>query len=246
MDLGGKQIIGWIIAALEGAGITEIVIVTGFRPGLIKAALARRGGGRTPEQRATGRRGAKVQGAGQARVRYVHNPKWRLPNGLSLYAARKEIRGGESFLLLMSDHLLPASVVRRVAVARSARCLLAVDTDLARVFDLSDATKVRIRGRTPVAIGKRLRSYNAVDCGLFRLDRRVFTALEAAFSEGELSLTGGIKRLIAAGDLEVLPIGKHGTWIDIDTPKAYRQAQRHLGSSAGRISRAQGRQTCKR
>lgn len=219
MDLGGRPIIQWIIAGLEKAGISEIVIVTGFRAERIRETVGRCGTcAKVPSSRA----------GGGARIKYVHNPQWRLPNGLSLYAARRAIRANESFLLAMSDHLLPASVVRRVALARTPKCLLAVDTDLARVFDLSDATKVRIQGRKPVAIGKKLRNYNAVDCGLFRFDRRVFPALRAAFEDGEMSLTGGVRRLVAAGALEVLPIGKGATWIDIDTPKAYRQALRHL------------------
>ena len=221
MDLGGRPIIEWIIGGLERAGITEIVVVTGFRAARIRETVGRRGtcAGR-PSQRA----------GGKARIKYVHNPRWRLPNGFSLYAARRAVGADETFLVLMSDHMLPASVVRKVAAARTSKCLLAVDTDPARVFDLSDATKVRIEGRKPLAIGKKLRIYNAVDCGLFRFDRRVFAALGAAFREGEMSLTGGVKRLVAAGDLEVLPMAKDASWIDIDTPKAYRQALRHLRS----------------
>lgn len=228
MDLGGRPIIKWIIGGLESAGITDIVIVTGFRADRIRDTVGRGrvGGCRSGSVCGTGGAGRKL------RISYVHNSKWRMPNGLSLYAARRSIAAGETFLVLMSDHLLPARVIRKVATAKTSKCLLAVDTDLARVFDLSDATKVRIQGGRPVAIGKRLRNYNAVDCGLFRMDRRAFAALEAAFEDGEVSLTGGVRRLVTAGDLEVLPIGKGAAWIDIDTPKAYRQALRQVKSLA--------------
>lgn len=215
MDLAGRPIIGWILSALDEAGIREAVVVTGFRAGELRRALGGRHGG--------------------IRLTYVNNPKWRLPNGLSVYAARRAVKGNERFLLLMSDHLLPAAAIRRVARAKTTRCVLAVDTDVGRVFDLGDATKVRVEGGRPVAINKRLRKYNAVDCGLFRFDRRIFAALEASFAEGVMSLTGGVKQLVKAGNLEVVPIGKGNLWLDVDTPRAYGEAVRRLGAvKAGR------------
>jgi len=208
MDLGGRPIAGWILSALEQAGIREVVVITGFRAGAIKQALGRRCGG--------------------VKLAYVNNPRWRLANGLSVYAARRAVGGNESFLLVMSDHLLPPAAIVKAARSRTSRCVLAVDTDIGRVFDLADATKVRVEGGKPVAINKRLRKYNAVDCGLFRFDKRIFTALEASFAEGVMSLTGGVKQLVKAGDLEVIPIGKGSVWLDVDTPRAYREALRRL------------------
>ena len=218
IDLAGAPIIEWIIGALERAGVTDIVMVTGFRAGHV----ARYAAARTRRLKA-----ARKPGKAGARIRLVRNPRWRLPNGLSLYAARRAVPAGEAFLVVMSDHILPPGIIAKVARAGTDRCVLAVDTDLAGVFDLSDATKVRTMGGRPVAIGKRLRKYDAVDCGLFRFDARVFAALAAAFKQGDRSLSGGVKELIAAGDLDVLPIGRRAAWIDIDTPRAYRQALRN-------------------
>jgi choline kinase len=208
MDLGGRPIIAWILEALEQAGIKEVVIVTGFRAACLRRTLGR---------------------GGPLKISYVHNPKWRLPNGLSLYAARHAVPADERFLLLMSDHLLTPGMIEQVARARTSKCVLAVDTHPARVFDLSDATKVRVVGGKPVAISKRLRKYNAVDCGLFRFDARVFDALAASFKQGSMSLTGGVKQLVAHGQLEVLPMAKGTRWLDIDTPRAYKHAATILG-----------------
>lgn len=218
MDLAGAPIIEWIIGALERAGIDDIVMVTGFRSGHVARFAA---------ARARRLRASRAPGRAGARIRLVRNPRWRLPNGLSLYAARRAVPPREAFLVLMSDHILPPGIIKKVARAGTRRCVLAVDTDLAGVFDLSDATKVRTVAGRPVAIGKRLRKYDAVDCGLFRFDARVFAALAAAFKQGDRSLSGGVRELIAAGDLDVLPIGKRAAWIDIDTPRAYRQASRN-------------------
>jgi len=219
MDLGGRPIIGWILSGLERSGVREVVIVTGFRAVSIRQALGAR--------------------HGKIRLTYVHNPKWRLPNGLSVYASRGAMAKDERFLLLMSDHLVAPAAISKVARAGTSKCVLAVDTNISRVFDLGDATKVRVVAGKPVAINKRLRKYNAVDCGLFRFDSRVFAALEASFEQGVMSLTGGVKQLVAGGNLEVIPLGKGTFWMDIDTPRAYREALRRLDTlrSAHRAGR---------
>jgi 1L-myo-inositol 1-phosphate cytidylyltransferase len=208
MDLGGRPIIEWILLALAEAGISRVVMVTGYRAPVLKASL-----------------GARRHGLG---ISYVHNRRWRQPNGLSLYAARKAVKAGEPFLALMSDHLLSPGIIRKVANAPTARCVLAVDTEVAGVFDIRDATKVRIVDGRPAAIGKKLRSYNAVDCGIFRFDGRMFRAIEAAFKTGRQSLTDGVRNLIAGDDLDVVSVGGDAYWIDIDTPKAYREALRAM------------------
>ncbi len=208
IDLAGRPIIEWILESLARGGIRKVVMVTGFGAPALKHALG------------TGKKhGLKIT--------YAHNPNWKKPNGLSLYAARKAVSASESFLVLMSDHLLPPRLIAKVRGARTSNCVLAVDTDIDRVFDLGDATKVRLEKGKPVAIGKKLRSHDAVDCGLFRLDGRVFAALERSFAQGVLSLSGGIKILIKQGDLDVLP-AKDMFWIDIDTPKAHRQASENI------------------
>lgn len=208
IDLAGRPIIEWILESLLRGGIRNVVIVTGFGAPALRTALG------------TGRKhGLKIT--------YVHNRNWKKPNGMSLYAARTAISAGERFLVLMSDHLLPPSLIAKTRKTRTSNCVLAVDTDIDSVFDLGDATKVRLEDGKPVAIGKKIRTYDAVDCGLFRLDGRVFPALAGSFEQGVLSLSGGIKILIKQGNLDVLPVSNM-FWIDIDTPKAHRQASEHI------------------
>jgi choline kinase len=208
MDLGGRPVIAWILGALRRAGIRDVVMVTGFRSAALRKALG--------------------DGAAYGlKIRYVHNRRWREPNGLSLYAARKALGRDTTFLAMMSDHLVLPDAIKAAARMKTPRCVLAVDTDIEHVFDISDATKVRLLDGKPVAIGKKLRKYNAVDCGLFRFDYRVFDALRDAIADGEMSLSAGVKRLIAAGNLDVMPIAG-SFWIDIDTPKAHAEAARRV------------------
>jgi len=209
MDLEGKPIIEWILTSLKLAGITSVTMVTGFKAGMIKDAL---GGGR--------RYGLNIS--------YVKNTEWRKPNGLSLYSARRAVRGEPSFLTVMSDHLLPPAAIERVRQSKGPGCILAIDTNLENVYDLQDATKVRLAGGRPDAIGKKLWKYNAVDCGLFRFDDRIFAALDYAFKRRTYSLSAGVKRLIKDGNLDVVPIGRGAFWIDIDTPRNYRYAKKNI------------------
>jgi choline kinase len=208
MTVGGRPIIDWILGGLYKAGVRDVVVVTGFGSGALKSAL---GNGRSYG----------------LHIRYVTNRRWREPNGLSLYVARRAMAGRPRFLTVMSDHLTVPRIVKAVAGAGTSNCILAVDTDLESVFDISDATKVRLLDGKPVAIGKRLRKYDAVDCGVFRFDGRIFEALREAGKHGEMSLTAGVKRLIATRSLDVIPVSG-SFWIDIDTPRAYREAVRRM------------------
>lgn len=209
MDLEGKPIIEWILASLELAGIERVTMVTGFKAPAIRAAL---GNGR--------RYGLAIS--------YVKNSRWREPNGISLLSAREAVEGEPSFLTLMSDHILPPGAIERVRQSKSPRCILAIDTNLDNVYDLQDATKVRLADGRPDAIGKKLWKYNAVDCGLFRFDKRMFNALEYAFRRGSYSLSAGVKKLIKDDNLDVVPIGKGAFWVDIDTPRNYRYARKNI------------------
>ena len=209
MDLEGKPIIEWILTSVKIAGVERVTVVTGFKGDVIKRAL---GSGK--------RYGLKIS--------YVRNARWKQPNGISLYTARKAMRDEPSFLTLMSDHILPPAAIERVRKSKSTRCVLAIDTNLDNVYDLQDATKVRLADGRPDAIGKKLWKYNAVDCGLFRFDERMFDALDYAFRRKTYSLSAGVKKLINDDNLDVVPIGKGAFWIDIDTPRNYRYAKKNI------------------
>ena len=90
MDLEGKPIIEWILTSLKLAGIARVTMVTGFKADVIKKALG------------SGRRYGLA-------ISYVKNAQWRKPNGISLYSARKAVRGEPSFLTVMSDHILKSN-----------------------------------------------------------------------------------------------------------------------------------------
>ena len=206
LPCGQGTILSQIMRNFVTIGITEFVIVVGFGAKQIVEYVATAGLG--------------------AHVTFVENPDWHRGNGLSVHLVRG-MTGVESFLLSMSDHLVAPPALARLMNAQSDHNLLLVDPRIDNVFDLPDATKVLLEGAHITSIGKDLVDFNAIDCGIFRLDERFFEAMGCAIRQGQESISEGVHRLIAARAFGgvLLPEGSH--WIDIDTPEAYAYALAH-------------------
>lgn len=161
------------------------------------------------------------------RLHGVDNPHWQEGNGTSAMAPAPYLDG--PFLLLMCDHVFDPAILQELLTAGrcTEACLLAVDRHVEEVFDLADATKVRLRGQAITAIGKELTRFDAIDTGLFFCQPSVFKALEQACLDGDGSLTGGMRRLIGDQRLRAVDIGNR-FWCDIDTPQSLEHAERML------------------
>ena len=207
----GITLLERVILACRDAGARECVVVLGYGKESIGERL----------DELSNRAGIAVRG--------VENPHWEEGNGTSALAAQPYIRG--SFLLTMCDHVFDPAVLQALVGAgkEDAQCLLAVDYRIDQVFRLHDATKVRLTDGTITAIGKSLRSYTAVDVGLFFCRSGVFNALEQARAGGEGSLSAGWRRLIPQGQFKALDIGE-AYWVDVDTPESLQHAERILRS----------------
>ena len=137
----------------------------------------------------------------------------------------------------MADHLYAPELVRRLREAdlRGA-CALAVDYDHERCFDIDDATKVKLAGnqshpdyrRGPQVItdiGKEIEDYDAIDTGVFRINRLLIDAIEKVFiARGDCSLSDGVRALSSAGKFVTVD-GGEARWIDVDTPEACARAE---------------------
>src|SRR4051812_23961508 len=137
---------------LDSVGIQKIAITVGW-----KGAELRHGIAASTELRPGLKRELVV----------FENPSWDKPNGLSVLAARSFIT--ERTLLVMADQIVAPALVRELVSAPSGgdKTVVCVDRDLARVFDIDDATKIKLAGDRVVQIGKGLREYQAVSAGLF-------------------------------------------------------------------------------
>lgn len=207
VQVGGIPILFRSIQTLARGGVERICVVLGHRGLEIRAATEAY---------------ARQHGLG---VEFAYNQRWREPNGLSVVAAR-DFTAGDDFILSMSDHLLDVEIVRILQRTRDdGGAHLAVDEKIDSVLDLDDATKVVcVEDHRIVAIGKQLRRYNAVDCGVFCCTDAVHEALLESFESGGFSLSDGMQLLADRGRFHGAPIGACH-WQDVDTLEMQQAAE---------------------
>jgi choline kinase len=194
-----------VLRTLAASGIERAVIVLGFQADQIRSALERQAG-----------LGLEL--------RYVFNEQYAKSNGVSVLAARDFV--GAECVLSMADHLYSPRVVDAVLSPEfpEGSCVLGVDYDIPRCFDLDDATKVRVESQRIVQISKSLTSYNALDAGVFRIGASLIDALDSVYRlQGDCSLSDGVQALSRRGEFFASDICG-APWIDVDTPEAARHA----------------------
>jgi 2-aminoethylphosphonate-pyruvate transaminase len=208
--VGGLTLIQRTLERLVGAGIQRIGIVVGY-------------GGAALRQHLAG--SPRVTAATRGRLAFFENPDWDGPNGLSVLAARSFV--AERTLLVMSDQIAAPALLRELCALSAARgpTVLAVDLDLARVFDIDDATKVKL---TPTAsasrvtdIGKTLAEYDGISAGLFVMSPSLVDTLAAL---PRPSLTDGVAAAARAGLVEAHDVGGK-LWQDVDSPEMKLHAE---------------------
>jgi choline kinase len=206
LPFGKGTILSTIIEHLAEAGISELIIVVGFNREHIYRYLE--------------------ENPSALPVRIVENLEWERGNALSVYKA-KDYVGSEPFLLSMSDHLVSVEALKLVVWNPERYNLLLVDPFIDENFDLDDATKVLQEDGYIKEIGKELKDYNALDCGIFRLEADFFEAVENAVAKGSESISGAICELAQKRRIKTLILDKPNQWLDIDTPEAYDFALSH-------------------
>ena len=212
-NLMGMDVIERGIRAMRDSGIERVIVVTGHGANRLRECL---GDGRD--------RGVQIE--------YVYSADWERGNGASLYAARRRIRG-ERFVLAMADHWYEPALMKRLTstAGTAGGSLLCVDREPDYLHDPDDATRVRLSASGDVAkIGKSLDLFDAVDCGVFVLTNDIFPALERAFTDGDYSVTAGMRYLAADSGLGTVDVTGM-LWEDVDTEGARRAAVRKVRRS---------------
>ncbi len=209
LPYGNGTILSTIIGQLKAAGVTELGLVLGFNMQEICAYL-------------------ETFDAGMP-IKIIENLEWERGNGISVHKA-KDFCAGDSFILSMSDHVVHIEALRQIVQSPLKANLLLVDPYIEQNFDLDDATKVQLEGNDIVAIGKELKSYNALDCGIFRLQEDFFGAVETAEAKGIESISGAISELISAKRMQGVMVTAPYMWLDIDTPEAYNYALENIAA----------------
>ena len=207
IPLLGLSLIERAILSAREAGVREFVVVVGFKG---KRIMERLGDG--------SRYGVKID--------YIENPDWRRGNGLSVLKAKELISG--KFLLMMADNVFDPGVLKDL-LGRSVDKggILVIDRKRREYIDIEDATKVRIEGELIRDIGKGLKDYDGIDCGIFLLSEDVFDAIEESIESGDDTLSGGIKVLAKKGRMRWFDIGER-FWVDVDNEESFKTAERLL------------------
>jgi choline kinase len=210
--VGGRPLLDRTIHTLVRGGVRDVVVVTGFAKELVRRVLE--------EDAELARTGV--------RLHFVDNPEFHLGNGVSVLAAERAV--SEPFILSMADHVYAPALVERAREADlvAADLHLCIDRNVAEVYDIDDATKVRTEGPRIVDIGKQLTDYDCIDCGVFAVTPALFAALgEVRAKRGDCSLSDGVRLLAERGRAHVVDIGD-AFWQDCDTVEALERAERKI------------------
>jgi histidinol-phosphate aminotransferase len=215
--VAGVPLLVRVLRSLQVEGVREAVIVTGYRGEQVKRMLL-------------------AEPSLVLRLRFVHNDEYDRKNGVSLLKAAAHIDG--DCLLSMADHLYSPELVRRLRQfdLPAGHCVLGVDRDIDRCFDIDDATKVRVAGGRITDIDKNLERYDCIDTGVFRIGPELIEELaKVRAATGDCSLSDGVSAMAQRGKFMACDIGD-ARWIDVDTPQALQRAEamiRVFGESLG-------------
>lgn len=188
----GRALLLHALEALAFSGVTSATVVVG-REGDAVAAVAR---------------------TASIPVKSLENPRWHsTPNGVSVLAARESVRPGT--VLMMADHLVSSTLVRRLIGGARGAVTLAIDRRLGHPWvDEADVTRVRTGADGAIrALGKNLLVYDAYDCGVFVIGPELPAAL-ARLSAPSLS-----EGVMASGDAATVDIAD-APWLDVDDARA--------------------------
>jgi choline kinase len=213
----GRPLLSYTLEAISCAGIRTVHLVVGYESERV-----------IPE--------AKQLIPPHVTASFILNRDWQKQNGISLLAAAGHVSA--PFLLTMGDHVFDETLIDCLLDNFEPGLLnLAIDRKLDSIVDLDDAMKVQTRGKNVIAIGKNLRSYDAIDTGLFVCPPEIFAYLEQAKSKNggsDCSLANGVELMAADGKVRGIDIGS-ARWHDIDTPRVLEHAEQ---DTSWRVSRS--------
>jgi CDP-L-myo-inositol myo-inositolphosphotransferase len=212
----GVPLLARTLFSLEEAGITDAYVVLGYEAEKVRKTI-------------------KKIGRFKVNIHWLINDQWDKPNGLSVLAAGRALT--KPFILCMCDHIFDASIVKKLRqdTHEFEGIRLAVDYRIGKIFDLEDATKVKVENGKIQKISKDLSDYNAVDTGFFLATPAIFDALKEACGDTKPSLSDGVQKLADKGLAQVMDIDGL-MWEDIDSRQDAREGERKLMRSLGKSS----------
>ncbi len=201
LSLHGVPLILRTVLTLREAGITEMIVVIGFKGDLVREFL---GDG--------SRYGVKI--------RYTVNSGYERENATSILKAEQLV--DEKFLLVMGDHLFSSEIIKGLMRVNGD---LVVGADLdPRYVDMGEATKLLLGAGEVKGIGKDLKEFNAVDAGIFICSKKIFPVVKECVEDGRDEWSDSIREYakhhkVVSYDVSSL------FWFDVDTKEDVRKAE---------------------
>lgn len=170
IDLSGKSVLHWQLDSLRQVGVTEAVVVTGFRAERVDEEIAR------------------LPLAGMS-VRTMFNPFYALTDNLATcWLARGELTG--DVMILNGDTLFEPAIAEKLLSAPPAEITVTIDRKAS--YD-DDDMRVLTEGEVLKSIGKTITEYNGESIGFLRFSD-AGAARFRSYVEAALRSPDGLRR----------------------------------------------------
>ncbi len=211
LPVGGRSLLKRMLAAVEAAGLEEVLLVVGYRQEQIRSRIGLR--------------------FGRLAVCYAENPDYTRGSLFSLWCARDTLHG--DILLMDADVLFAPELLARLVASPLSSALL-----LDRGFiDTGEEIKLYARGPRVVAMGKHVipPAYDVVGegVGFFKCGAPHAAALRACLAEVRRAAGDATEyeqaldqllRRVEVGWVDVAGLA----WTEIDFPEDLNRAEREI------------------
>lgn len=196
---GDVPLIELQVRSFRMCGISNIIVVTGYRSDLIESYL-------------------------RSGVTYVHNKNFAMTSSMySLWLALNRVEDG--CFVLNSDVLFHPEILRNLVMS-SYPNVLSIDFE---AYLNEEEMKVKVNGRRVIALSKSLHNGDGENVGLLKFDSngvsRLFHIIDDSVKEGFIKemVPYAVNKL--AKDIHIEAVSVDGLpWIEIDFPEDYKKA----------------------
>lgn len=213
IEVADKTIIEHVISNLKEVGIKEFVIVIGFMSEHIKDYL----------------RNGFDQGV---QIEYVYNPNYKENMVSSLIKVKELVE--DPFIVCMADLFFKGSIIKSLLGNVTIDTNYAfIDKKLKTARRIEERVKIKLAGDNINNISLELQDYDAIDCGIYLLQKSFFVKAEECITNGENTLPQIIAKIASHGQFQTLDIGEHQI-IDIDREKDVEYVQNEVYNNGAR------------